>query len=548
MWAEEQTQPARLISMSSRRIGVVAALLWVGAMWFWLVTLAFVNDHFGRISPARQIVVYGELPFRDYFDPGYFLTELASAALMRVLGDNLLGEALLTTICIATGTVLVFLLAIRLTSSISISLAASMMALLLLPRAYDYDKVLFYPLGLWLCWRYVERPGSSRLWLFAAALVAAALFRYDTGVYLGAAMLVALAVVHARNRKVLIQRIALVIVASVCLAFPFLAFIEFEGGIADAIDQVVTYGRRETERTRLPSMRMTFAEGVDANSAENANVFLTYFLRLTPLAGIMLILHAARSGRASAEQTARLASLIAACVCLNIFILREPVAARIGGMAGPAAVLVAWIAMYAWTIRAETLRAPARLTVAAVLGLTCFSAGLSADWGHRFRPDMVRPAYLGDLFTTLSESPQRLDRIPNRSIAGLVRYLRECTAPTDRVLVTWFAPDVYFYAQRGFASGVVAHFGGHWSEDRFAERSVDTLARQSAPVIITRTGDDRFKADYPLLARFLDEKYTLAGTTDFDDAEIGPGGYSVWTRRDRPASRTYADTSIPCFW
>jgi len=182
---------------SINSVRVAAALVWLGAFWFSLVTLVFLNDHFGRISPARQIAIYGELPFRDYFDPGYFLTELATAALIPLLGDNLIREVLLTTTFIATGTLLVFLLARRLTGSVVVSIASAVMALLLLPRAYDYDKVLFYPLGLMLCWRYVDRPVAARLWACAAGLVVAALFRYDNGVFLGAAMAVTIVVVHA---------------------------------------------------------------------------------------------------------------------------------------------------------------------------------------------------------------------------------------------------------------------------------------------------------------------------------------------------------------
>ena len=55
------------------------------------------NDRFERLSRARQIARYGELPFRDFLDPGYFLTLFSSAAAQRLLGDNLLGEALLSS-------------------------------------------------------------------------------------------------------------------------------------------------------------------------------------------------------------------------------------------------------------------------------------------------------------------------------------------------------------------------------------------------------------------------------------------------------------------
>ena len=115
--------------------------------------------------------------------------------------------------------------------------------------------------------------------------------------------------------------------------------------------------------------------------------------------------------------------------------------------------------------------------------------------------------------------PPPLDALANRNVVGLARYLRECTAPTDRVIATWFAPDLSFYAQRGFAARMVAVFGGHWSEE-----------------------------DYPLLIRYLHEHYVVAGTSDFGDTDIGMGGYTVWARRDRQPARTYAATALPCFW
>ena len=130
---------------------------------------------------------------------------------------------------------------------------------------------------------------------------------------------------------------------------------------------------------------------------------------------------------------------------------------------------------------------------------------------------------------------------------GLARYLRECTAPTDRVLATWFAPDLYFYAQRGFAARMVAVFGGHWSEARFARRSLEALDAQSTPIVVTRTRDEQFEENYPLLIRYLHEHYVVAGTSDFGDTDIGMGGYTVWARRDRQPARTYAATAFPCF-
>jgi len=125
--------------------------------------------------------------------------------------------------------------------------------------------------------------------------------------------------------------------------------------------------------------------------------------------------------------------------------------------------------------------------------------------------------------------------------------VRECTAPTDRLFATWFVPDLYFYSQRGFAGRIVALFGGHWSEERFQRRSVDALASQSVPIVITRTGDERFREDYPQIDEYIRAHYVRAGVSDFGDADIGPDGYSVWVHSDRRATETYPGTTFPCF-
>jgi hypothetical protein len=48
---------------------VATTLVWTFALCFSLATCTFSVDHFERISPARRIARYGELPFRDFFDP-----------------------------------------------------------------------------------------------------------------------------------------------------------------------------------------------------------------------------------------------------------------------------------------------------------------------------------------------------------------------------------------------------------------------------------------------------------------------------------------------
>ena len=92
------------------KVAVTALLTGALTLAFSFVTYVFSDDHFGRITPGRQISRYGELPFRDFFDPGYFLTEFSSAAVQRLFGDNLLGEMLLTSSFVAAGAIVILLL------------------------------------------------------------------------------------------------------------------------------------------------------------------------------------------------------------------------------------------------------------------------------------------------------------------------------------------------------------------------------------------------------------------------------------------------------
>ena len=227
---------------------------WTFALFFSLVTYTFSDDHFGRISPGRQIARYGELPFRDFFDPGFVLTDLASAAVQRLFGDNLLGEMLLTSSCVAAGAVLIAVLVRRATGSFVLAVVTASLAVTAFSRPYDYDKFLFYPLGLLACWRYTDTRRRRDLVVVAAVAVVAGMFRYDNGLFVGVCGLVMLAAMHAREFRVLIGRTALLVGAGVACVVPFAVFLQLNGGLTEAVRQISTYARREGARTQIGTL------------------------------------------------------------------------------------------------------------------------------------------------------------------------------------------------------------------------------------------------------------------------------------------------------
>ena len=565
-------------------------VFWLGALTVSVSTYNIINDHFDRISRARQIARYGELPFRDFFDPGYFMTEFTSAGLQLLLGDSLLGEMLLNTVFIATGATLVFVVARRVSDSDLSGLAAALLALFAMPRAYDFDKVLFYPLGIFLCWRYVDRPGARRALELAAGIAIGALFRYDTGIYTGLAAVVTMLVLHWREPKVCAQRIGLcgftAALAGLVVLVPIVGF----GGVPDAIDQVVTYAVREKARTQVgraprfsignfvgrASISSPAASVIDrgrqsfpeeplwiraqrrfsplqlrilpgAWTAGNATAFVYHFFWGLPFVAVIAIAITWPAPWNTTQELARVGGVVAVCLALNLFVLREPIAARIGGIAGPTAILATWVGARAWQVRRLRLGLAISTIVVAAFALAVWSLGSIASWSEHLIPALTAPvAQVRGIVRRVSASPPRPEVVEGGAFPRMVRYLRDCTSPTDKVLARWFVPELYFFARRGFAAGMVVTFGGHWSDQRFEARSRHALESESVPIILALAGDERIREEYPVLTDYIDQHYKVAARTNFDSPGTG-GDYLVLVRMDRSPARIDARTALPCF-
>ena len=563
--------------------------MWVLAWLFTLTTYTFTDDHFDRISRARQIARYGELPFRDFFDPGYFLTEFVSAAVQRVAGDNLLGEMLLTSAFIATGALVVMLLVRRVAPSAVSAAVITALVILALPRPYDFDKFFFYPLGILLCWQYIDRRTvRSLLWL-AGAVVAAGMFRYDNGMFIAFAALVTIVAVHVREAPAMIRRLGIFAAACVVGAIPYLMFLQMTAGIVDAAGQMIDYARREGARTGIaavptdvfsdlrieplqppppdrvqvrwtpaadterPQLETRYRLHAGVARGEPADRTWLYEIRDVSRANLRALIDDPRVAdthlvdRATAELTAqesftrrlhrnipllgrwdvswsasgaagllyylfvgvplvaaamvftrrmeiaeraRVLSAAALALPVAVFILRDPIVARLGGAAGPVAVAGAWL----WS-RVHASWA-ARAVAAAVIVSAVVATGVD-----------VEPSRLRRVMEQASISPPSTALVLDREEAGLVEYLRRCTRPDDRVFAAWFVPQLYFFSGRAFAGGMVVTFGGHWSDPARQHRIVAKMKSESVPVAIFQDDGSEFRAVYPMVDSYLRANY-----------------------------------------
>jgi hypothetical protein len=625
---------------------------------FSLATYQLQNDHFDRISRGRQIAQYGELPFVDFFDPGYFLTEFSSAAAQWISGGTLTGELVLNTSFLAAGGALVLLLALRLSRSYAIAVPAAILSVLAMPRAYDFDKVLFYALGPALIYGYVARPTALTLGVLGSGIAVAGLFRYDSSVYLLCAAVTALIVVHGGDWRALATRLSQLLAVLLVWGLPFLAFVQIHGGLVNAVDQVVTYARREGERTRIDSpptlnwkelaefqqpessdisVQIKWSAAVDAFGREvlarrhglhderplgpledgwwsyriidtsdahvrelqasafveasrglesttqtsrvwdglrravplfrvsllpepgrtsNAVSLVYYALVALPLLGIFTLAMCAHRRAIGRKEVAQVLPLIVLVGLLDMFILRDPITARVGGMAGPAAVLCAWLA---GTLRphrpVDVLTRPTRLgrvvvwtmrgVGIAALVLLVKAMSITGEWETRVTPDAIAWSHVAATFDRLSAAPADWPRLVEPRYRGIVEYVRECTHENDRILASWFFPELYYFAQRSFAGGHVVVFGEHWSEDRFQRRTIDELTARPALVVILEGAG--FALHYPELDEYVRGRYRTGGVTNFGDSGLAPDHYTVLVLNDRTPTRIHAATVLPCF-
>jgi hypothetical protein len=208
----------------------VATAVFVATFLFRFLTLEFMNDHFVHLTRGRQILL-GEVPVRDFFDPGLFLQYYASAAALALSGGTLFGEAILTVSLIALGGALTFLLAATLSASLPLGLLAAIAAISIGPRLYGYPKVFLFVLALLCAWHYVHDRSTKRLLVLVIVTAVAFLFRHDHGVYIGISMagLIALLEWGAMQRS--LTTLGRYLALTALLLLPFAIFIQSTAGL-----------------------------------------------------------------------------------------------------------------------------------------------------------------------------------------------------------------------------------------------------------------------------------------------------------------------------
>ena len=113
--------------------GVAACAVFVTSFWFRFLQPAVNNDYFVHVVRGRQMLL-GELPVRDFDEPGLPAMSVVSALAEAVGGHSLMPEVTVNIVFMSLGAVLVFLLATEASRSRIIGLLIAVWTVLMVPR------------------------------------------------------------------------------------------------------------------------------------------------------------------------------------------------------------------------------------------------------------------------------------------------------------------------------------------------------------------------------------------------------------------------------
>ena len=642
--------PALPDYVGGRALMAGATVSVIGAFLFRFLTVEFTNDHFVHLSRGWQIL-QGDVPIRDFFDPGLILQYYASAAALRSSGHNLLGEALLTTGFIAAGAGLTFVGAARLARSLWIASAATLVTVISTPRLYGYPKVFFYVLAIAGAWYYVRGPCRRAHVALAVITALAFLFRNDHGVYIGLAVLVLICMRHWGAPRQIAVALAGYTLVTLALVSPYLVFVQMTTGLVRHVgsvspqvegaarfrinwmpvtldraapllmvappaerranvrwvssldddarrqlerrhgltspehieDSTWSYGLTQEDRAgigalidepavadthgidratrelsvkeprylrmqrQFPLLRIRVAPGLF--SGGNALAWFYYFTLVVPFAGLALVGLLLWQGQIDRTEAAAAGMAAFLCVIIVQTLVRGSPDSRLADVAGPISVVAAWVTARA---RPAGESRPIRRRACGAIILTfwvvtLWSVGTAAGLGETLETSQILTGPSG-VWQRLGVVTERLRARPIDNVArnapgtpGLERYVFECTARTDRVFVTWFAPQLFFHAERLFAGGQVYLTAGWHASPADQELTIERLERQRVPIVLEQM-DAGFETYFPTVANHVHKRYV-----EVPMQSAAMEGYRVLVDPRLTPTGTYEPLGLPCY-
>jgi len=522
------------------------------------------NDHYMHLAWAQQLL-FGELPGRDFVDPGMPLTYLLSA-LVQVVSPGPFSEAVICCVMVGIAAAVTFVVSAELTGSRIAGVAAAVLEVALYPRLYSYPKILVPAVALLLIQRYVRRPGGLPLVLMAIWTAIALLLRHDLGVYAAAGFSTALLWIHWQRWGDFARAFASYATAVIVAVIPYVGFVQWTEGSSEHFHEAVEFARGEAHQRFLapPAFPFLGVSGTStAWSAEDSAVLLFYSAHLVAVAALVLLV-TSQNARRTADRLQRSAGPVAAAalamfVLYLLVVLRHPIVSRIQDVATLLTILGVWEIAETRRRAADTRLAgsvTARLVTAFAFWAAVAVAAASAAsiWNLGSLTERLRDTRVADGLSVMWRTIEGVQETgtqwpwerfwPAGELPEAIRYLNTCTEPDEAVLLTWAAPEYYFFAKRRFAAGHALFL----PPDAFTTRHDQELMlarmrRQRIPIVlINETRRKEFASAYGEVDRYLRQEYVPSGHFEIHEGS----DVIIAMRHDLKPERTYGAERWPC--
>ena len=500
------------------------------------------NDHYMHLAWAQQ-VLFGQVPGRDFVDPGMPLMYSLSA-IVQWLAPGPFFEALLTCALLAVAAAATLVVVTDLTESLTIGIVATVCEIALEPRLYSYPKILVPTVALLLMQHYIRGPSRRRIVWLAAWTAVAVLLRHDLGVYAAAGMGAGLIAEHASDLERMVGALTQYAVALIAIMLPYVIFVQWSEGLFEHLHGALEFAKGEAHQRFLSPPGFPFwtnPQGLASWGQTDAAVFLLYAAHLLALGCIVLLL---RPRRAALNQKPVAAAGIAMLLLYLAVVLRHPIESRMPDIGAVLAI------MGGWAIAESARRGVVTAAVVTTLAAACLvNVWILTDLGTRMKDTEVMggPAAMERTLESVKQAGTiwPWERFwPAGELPVAVRYLNACTTRDDAVLLTWAAPEYYFFSRRRFGAGHALFLPPDaFTTEHDQQRMLAQMRRERIPVVlINETRREEFAKAYPEVDRYIAGEYMPAGQFDIRDGSR----VTVAIGRKFKASGTYEAEGWPC--
>ena len=540
-----------------------------------LLTAGFqiYDTNFNALAETPALLA-GDHPYRDFFDWGIPLQAMLSAIMQWLVGYRLIGEFALQWAFIVAGVVMAMRISLRLSNSLLASFLCMAPAIFIFPGAptVHFSKIFIYPAAILVIWRYIEDPTVQRGAAMGAVAAVAFFFRHDHGLYVGASVLLGIllaCLAHARDRRprALVAEVSACALAAAILVAPWAIVVARSEGVLDyvqarafinskwSVGQSVFLQPLHMNPFLLFTSRDAGRQGLAAwlptkVAAQDWLMQVSVLVALVSMSVALVgLLKALRRRRPISIDTCRLLLISAVVVLVESRLFRE---------AGYFVLVASLIAALGARFLASSSTVVTRVVAAALLLLSTVAiGGFSPVWANPTSlaeplPGAIIALVASPPLDALEPLPDALrtertdwlqpgdwDRVNFGHTNVMLRYMFECAARGDRILVSGQTPyQVSYYVERPLAGGHLYWHDKWRSDPRREQQSLELLQHQSVPFAFS-THDpvlDDLKP-YPRIRAYFQANYR--------ELE-GSFGHLLVDRR-RKSVRTFGDLGFPCF-